>query len=141
MANSNTRKILALRNENVPSVESSEIKPKEVIDEAKLKELKEIGKKASNFDEDLLTFNSVKASGETGLGVDWVLKHNDADLKKNRTTIAVTQTTIATLKRISAISDKVPAIMILDNILRDWVKVNSSVLKKIESKKEKKAYE
>jgi len=78
---------------------------------------------------------------DKGEDLDWVLTNKNADAKKNRTTMTITDTSFATLKRITAIAGDVPSYMVLDNILREFVKINSKELKKRESKLENKAYE
>lgn len=141
MADKNLKKNLALREQKVVPFENPKTKPKAKLDGAKINELKELAKKAKNSDEDLFTFKANKISGETGFGLDWVLTNKNADAKKNRTSITITDTSLATLKRITGIAEDIPAYMILDNILREFVKMNSKELKRRESKIEKKAYE
>jgi transcriptional regulator with XRE-family HTH domain len=78
---------------------------------------------------------------DKGEDLDWVLTNKNADAKKNRTSMTITATSFATIKRITAIAGDVPGYMVLDNILREFVKINSKELKKRESKLENKAYE
>lgn len=109
-------------------------------EEENAKYLKELGKKAANFDPDLLNFMPEKASGENEMGVEWVLSNRNAESMKERTTIAISANASVTLKRLAGFSENLTPSLIIDNILFEWVTKNKAKIKRIESEKVQKGY-
>jgi 3-methyladenine DNA glycosylase Tag len=140
MADNNLKKILALREQKAITIEEPGTKRKVLSEEENAKFLKELGKKAANFDEDLLTFMTEKASGENEMGVEWVLSNRNAEAMKERTTIAISANASVTLKRLAGFSENLTPSLIIDNILLEWVTKNKTKIKRIESEKVQKGY-
>jgi 3-methyladenine DNA glycosylase Tag len=140
MADNNLKRILALREQKAITIEETGTKRKVLSEEENAKFLKELGKKAANFDEDLLTFMTEKASGENEMGVEWVLSNRNAEAMKERTTISISANASVTLKRLAGFSENLTPSLIIDNILLEWVTKNKTEIKRIESGKVQKGY-
>lgn len=140
MADNNLKKILALREQKAITIEEPRTKRKVLSEEENAKYLKELGKKAANFDPDLLNFMPEKASGENEMGVEWVLSNRNAEAMKERTTISISANASVTLKRLAGFSENLTPSLIIDNILLEWVTKYKTKIKRIESEKVQKGY-